>query len=241
MSQLSSYHESELMNPREILIREYAYLVKRIGHHIHCRLPRNINIDDIFQAGLIGLIEATQRYDSVKGASFGTFASIRIRGAILDEVRRSNWLPRSVAQNARRIKDAIHHIEQANGRGAHDSEIAQYLNLSEEEYFHMLEDVGGLDFLSFDTDNQFIDGAVAHESLSESGSIEKETLKSDIAKIIRKLPEQEQLVLSFYYTEELNFKEIAAIMEVSESRICQIHAKAITHLKAFLQVDEGVA
>jgi RNA polymerase sigma factor for flagellar operon FliA len=218
------------------LIERHALLVKRIGLHLMARLPSSVQLDDLIQAGMIGLLEAARNFDGGKGASFETYAGIRIRGAMIDEIRRGDWVPRSVHRNSRRISEAIDNIEQLCGRDAKDSEVAKELGVSLDEYHGMLnetacgriigiEDLGvSEDVLGGDPDDD--------DDNKTFSSIAKERFQLALAEGISHLPEREALVLSLYYDEELNLKEIGQILEVSESRVSQIHSQAMHRLRA---------
>ena len=218
----------------EKLVEQHALLVKRIAHHLVARLPSSVQVDDLIQSGMIGLFEAAKKYDASKGASFETYAGIRIRGAMLDEVRKGDWVPRSVHRNARRVSEAIGHIENRTGRDAKDHEVAQELGLSLDEYYAILQDTAGSRLFSFDG---LLD---PDEAISEAGGstpgpldgIEQEALQHSLTEAIRSLPQREQLVLSLYYDEELNLKEIGEILGVSESRVSQIHSQTALRLRA---------
>ncbi|WP_305420957.1 RNA polymerase sigma factor FliA [Photobacterium leiognathi] len=221
----------------QAFIERYSSLVKRIAHHLMVRLPPSVLVEDLIQAGMIGLLEAQQNYDPTKGASFETFAGIRIRGAMLDDIRRGDWVPRSVYKNSRKISEAISHLENELGRDPNDQEIAQYLDMPLEQYHQALNDVncGRLVGIS--------DLGVAEDSVANEESIEDnapfqdvadDSFRASLAAAIKTLPEREALVLSLYYDEELNLKEIGAVIGVSESRICQIHSQAMQRLRAKL-------
>ena len=228
------------VEPLSKLVDEYAPLVKRIAHHMLARLPSNIYADDLYQAGMEGLLEAAQRYNHEKGASFSTFAGIRIRGAILDEIRRGDWSPRSVHRNTRKIAGAIYRIESVSGEEARGADIAKALNIPLDQYHAMLNDTQGTRLFSFD---EFLEN---HEesplqgeamSLAEDtplAQVERESLRAEIAQAIRSLPKREQLVLSLYYDDELNLREIGDILNVSESRVSQIHSQAAARIRARL-------
>lgn len=219
-------------------IEDYAPLVKRIAQHMMLRMPASVQIDDLIQAGMIGLLEASQKYDAGHGASFETYAGIRIRGAIIDEMRRGDWVPRSVHRNSRRINQAIADIELRKGGDATSAEIADELGVDINEYYTMSQDAmcGRL----FSIDESF-DGEEAHSQETDSVfstphvQTHKESLKSSIVEAIKGLPEKEQMVLSLYYTEELNLKEIGLILNVSESRVSQIHSQATLRLRSRLK------
>ncbi|WP_333607846.1 RNA polymerase sigma factor FliA [Arsukibacterium sp.] len=220
------------------LVERHAPLVKRIAYHLMARLPASVQVDDLIQSGMIGLMEAAKNFDGSKGASFETFAGIRIRGAMLDEMRRGDWTPRSVHRNARLIADTIAELEALLGRDVKDIEVAEKLDISIDEYHHMLNDVSsgriiGIDDLGVSED--VISTIVDRESDELYDNQASDAFNSALAKTISSLPEREALVLSLYYNEELNLKEIGAVLDVSESRVSQIHSQALVRVKARMQ------
>lgn len=223
----------------DALVVQHASLVKRIAHHLVGRMPSHISVDDMIQSGMIGLMEAAKKYDESKGASFETYAGIRIRGSMLDEVRRGDWAPRSVHRNSRRVAEAIRQVENHTGRDAKDREVSQALGISSEEYHGMLQDSMATKLFSLNDllgeDDSVLaekEHAVHQEPLE---TLQKEGLLKSLTESIRQLPEREQLVLSLYYDEELNLKEIGGILGVSESRVSQIHSQAAHRLRARMQ------
>lgn len=229
------YGESRLQRSDE-LVRQHAPLVKRIAHHLIARLPPSVQLDDLIQAGMLGLLEAAGKYDPSKGASFETYAGIRIRGAMVDEMRRGDWVPRSVHRDARRISEAIHLIETRTGRDASDADVARELGVSLEDYHASLRDAAGGRLFSIDELGDTLD-RVGGESLaidSPGQGVERERFLTRLAEAIQQLPERERLVLALYYDEELNLKEIGQILEISESRVSQIHSQAALRLRARL-------
>lgn len=223
---------------QEATIHRYAPLVKRIAHHLLARLPASVQVDDLIQAGMIGLLEAARQYDPGKGASFETYAGIRIRGAMVDELRRGDWVPRSVHRSSRRIAETIQQVEARTGRDARDTEVAAALGVSLDEYHRMLLDgsigrVIGLEDLA-SPDDAFSEGLGGAIDGPETSHAEQAFQKS-LAEAIAGLPERERLILSLYYDEELNLKEIGAVLGVSESRVCQIHTQAMCRMKARLK------
>lgn len=222
----------------EELVREHAVLVKRIAYHLLGRLPDSVQLDDLIQAGMIGLIEAARKYDGGKGASFETYAGIRIRGSMLDEIRRGDWAPRSVHRNSRRISAAIKQIESEKGRDAEDTEVAQLLEMSLEEYHSMLQDSASCRLFSYEEiiEKNGVEYDVFEDEpqANPAAGIERESFQKQLAEAIRTLPEREQLVLSLYYDEELNLKEIGAVLGVSESRVSQLHSQAAHRLRSKL-------
>jgi RNA polymerase sigma factor FliA len=222
--------------PQADLITKHASMVKRIAHHLMCRLPQSVMLDDLIQAGMLGLLEAARNYDDSKGASFETYAGIRIRGHMLDEVRRNDWVPRSVYKNARMISEAVKIIENRYGRDAKDVEVAQQLGISIAVYHQMLKDSAyghlfGFDDLGVTDDVLKTDSANANEPFSQ---VQRQDFYHTLVKVIGGLPEKERLVLSLYYEKELNLKEIGKVLGVSESRISQIHSQAMHRIKSRL-------
>ena len=221
----------------QAFIERYSSLVKRIAHHLMVRLPPSVLVEDLIQAGMIGLLEAQQNYDPTKGASFETFAGIRIRGAMLDDIRRGDWVPRSVYKNSRKISEAISHLENELGRDPNDQEIAQYLDMPLEQYHQALNDVNCGRLVGISDLGVAEDTVANEESIGENSPFQgvvDDNFRASLAEAIKTLPEREALVLSLYYDEELNLKEIGAVIGVSESRICQIHSQAMQRLRAKL-------
>ena len=219
------------------LIERHALLVKRIGLHLMTRLPSSVQLDDLLQAGMIGLLDAARNYDGSKGASFETYAGIRIRGAMIDEIRRGDWVPRSVHRNTRRISEAIDVVEQQHGRDAKDAEVAAQLGVSLDEYHSMLNEaacgrVVGIEDLGVSDDVLSGEPEDDEDNNKAFSSLAKERFQQALAEGISHLPEREALVLSLYYDEEMNLKEIGQILSVSESRVSQIHSQAMHRLRA---------
>lgn len=221
---------------RERLVIEHAGLVKRIAYHLISRLPPSVQVEDLIQAGTVGLLEAAKKYDASQGASFDTYAGIRVRGAMLDEIRRSDWAPRSVHKNARQVTEAIRDVENRVGRSAKDAEVAESMGMSLDEYHQVVRDSTSYQVFSFEDilsegeEKPFWQGKT-------SGPLDgftRDEFKAALAQGIAGLPEKESLVLSLYYDEELNLKEIGEVLAVSESRVSQIHSQALARLKARL-------
>jgi len=217
------------------VINRYAMLVKRIARHLMTRLPRSVQLDDLVQAGLIGLMEAVRHYDPEQGAGFETYATIRVRGAMLDELRRNDWSPRSLSRRVRQLSDATHDIESEKGRAATSQEIADRLNLSLNEYHQRVLESNNQNFFSLD-DNEEFDFPHSDEPDSTYRAVEGERRRTHLSEAIRTLSEREQMVLSLYYDKDMTMKEIGQILEVSESRVCQIHGEATLRLKSRMGV-----
>jgi RNA polymerase sigma factor for flagellar operon FliA len=235
---LAMYDKTQQLGTR-IQVEDYAPLVKRIAYHMMLRMPACVQVDDLIQAGMIGLLEAVQKYDATRGASFETYAGIRIRGAIVDEMRRGDWAPRSVHRNARAIAHAIRTVEARLGRDAQDSEVAAELDLPINDYHAMLQDSSSSRLFSYEETFGDEDSNIdASESSSAFASplegLQRDSLKQSLAAAISQLPERERLVLALYYDEELNLKEIGLVLGVSESRVSQIHTQAALRLRTRL-------
>ncbi len=219
------------------LIHKHAFLVKRIAQHLLARLPDSVQLDDLIQSGMIGLLEAARKYDASKGASFETYAGIRIRGAMMDEIRKGDWVPRSVHRNSRRISEAIKKIEDKHGRDARDAEIAEEMGVSLDEYHGISRDSLSGRLFSYEEVIETGEGNVDAEP-EQAGNLfdalQRDAFQTKLAEAIDSLPEKEKLVLSLYYNEELNLKEIGQILSVSESRVSQIHSQAAMRLRSRL-------
>ena len=236
MSALAMYNTSKPDN-REEIVNQHAPLVKRIAYHLMSRLPPCVQADDLIQAGMMGLLEASRNYDATQGASFETYAGIRIRGAMLDEIRKNDWAPRSVHRKARRVAEAVRKIENLKGRDARDSEVAQALEISLDEYHQMLQDASGYLVLSFEDmgmDDEAVAAQFADRATGVLEGLQREDFKKSLREAIAGLPERERLVMALYYDEELNLREIGAVLGVSESRVSQIHSQALIRLQARL-------
>ena len=216
-------------------IAQYTPLVKRIAYHLMSRLPPSVQQDDLIQAGLIGLLEALRNYDASQGASFQTYARIRIRGAMLDEIRKNDWAPRSVHRKARQIAEVVRDIENRTGRDARDQEIAAAMGLSLEEYHRLLQETTGHKVFSYEeleVEEHGVNHGQCHHMQGPSECLQSEDFKRGLAEAIAGLPERERLVMTLYYDEEMNLREIGAVLGVSESRVCQIHSQAVIRLQA---------
>ncbi|WP_445397137.1 RNA polymerase sigma factor FliA [Zobellella sp. An-6] len=219
------------------LVERHVGLVRRIAQHLLARLPDSVLLDDLVQSGMVGLLEAARNFDASKGASFETFAGIRIRGAMLDEIRRGDWVPRSVHKHSRQIAEAMAAVQRREGRNAQDREVAAELGVDLDSYHAMLRDANNGKILEIEEFEAGVE-AYTEESMHPASPFEvmsKTRFLQALSDHIKTLPEREALVLSLYYDEELNLKEIGQVLEVSESRISQIHSQAMHRLRARLK------
>ena len=233
MSPVNAYQALGAGGSADALVARHAELVKRIAYHLAGRLPPSVEVNDLIQAGMIGLLEAAAHYASDRGASFETYAGIRIRGAMIDALRKQDWAPRSVHRKAREAATAIRSIENRAGREARDSEIAQAMGISLDEYHRVLQDSLACQLASMDDSNDMHD--VADREADPLLETESGALREAVAEAITGLPERERLVMSMYYDDELNLKEIGAVLGISESRVCQLHGQALVRLRARLR------
>lgn len=233
-----------MSHPEDSLVA-YAPLVRKLALQLLARLPASVELDDLIQAGMIGLLDASRRYQETADAQFETYATSRIRGAMLDELRSQDWLPRSVRTKAKRIEQAIVQLERNLMRAPSDGEIAAQLDMPLSDYHALLNDAQGVQIVhyeDFGTENGVGSGDTdwsAAASGGQSGNPLDAMLAGDLRRVlveaIENLPEREKLLLSLYYEEGLNLKEIGAVMNVTEARICQLRTQATTRLRAHLQ------
>lgn len=210
---------------------KHVPLVKRIAYHLMSRLPPSVQADDLIQAGMIGLLEAARNYDPNQGASFETYAVIRVRGAMLDEIRKADWAPRSVHRKARKLAAVIREIENRTGRDARDHEVAEELEITLNEYHKMLQDVSGYRVLSYDDMTSEGDGISDHLPRSQE-NIQRADFKGSLAKAIAGLPERESMVITLYYDEKLGLHDIGSVLGIRESRVSKILSQALIRLQA---------
>ncbi|WP_026224340.1 RNA polymerase sigma factor FliA [Methyloversatilis thermotolerans] len=223
---------------RDQLAKHYAPLVKRIAYHLMAKLPASVQVEDIIQNGMLGLLDAMSRYEEGLGAQFETYAVQRIRGAMLDGLRENDWLPRSLRRDMRRIETAIHTLEQKNGRQPTEGELADSLGLPLAEYQKMLQEARGYqlvyfeDFTDGDDDDYLDRHSVGTEDLDPLERLLDKNMRDVLVRAIGDLPEREKTVMGLYYEEDLNLREIGEILGVSESRVCQLHSQAIARLRS---------
>lgn len=232
MNALTQYAEvAGQKNTAEELIRSHGDLVRRIAYHLCAKLPPSVDVDDLIQAGMIGLLEAANQFKSGRGATFETYAGIRIRGAMLDSLRRLDWTPRSVHRRAREVSDAIREIESTTGSEAPPTAIAAKLGVSIDEYHQIVQD----STMSYVSSLEDIEGTdPADEQVDPLRALVDSGFRVALATAIDGLPEREKLVMSLYYQDELNLKEIGLVLGVTESRVSQLHGQALSRLKARL-------
>jgi len=238
MSVAAQYLEVQQGSANE-LVRTHTALVKRIAWHLKGRLPASVELGDLVQAGMIGLLEAARNYTPARAANFETYAGIRVRGAMLDELRKTDWTPRSVYRRLRDAMEAMRAIEAETGREASEAEIAQRMGITPAEYGQIMSDASRSRVLSLDEGGDDEDGPKFDISDEHAGTpasrLEEEGRRVALASAIEGLPEREKLLMSLYYDEELNLKEIGAVLGVTESRVCQLHGQALTRLRARLR------
>ncbi|MBN8440774.1 MAG: RNA polymerase sigma factor FliA [Thauera sp.] len=226
------------------LVEAYAPLVKRIAFQLMAKLPASVDIDDLIQNGMIGLLDAIGRYEEGLGAQFETYAVQRVRGAMLDGLRENDWLPRSLRRDMRRIEAAIHALEQQHGRAPSETELADSLGVSLPDYQHMLQEARGHQLVYFEDfgDSDGDDYLERHLGQAEANPLlilEDADMRTKLVRAIEDLPEREKLVMALYYDEELNLREIGEVLGVTESRVCQLHSQAVARLRS--RVVGGVA
>lgn len=235
---------SQMYNPRgrldrEALIRQYVPLVQRLAHHMIAKLPPNVELDDLIQVGMIGLVDALSRFEESHGVQFETFATQRIRGAMLDELREGDWMSRGSRKSQKQIEQAMHRLEHRLGRTPLESEIAAELQMPLPEYQTLLGRVRGTQLVyledigaSADDEEGFLDRHVADEEADPMSLLKDQRLRSALVAAIETLPERERYIMGMYYEQDMNLKEIAAVLGVTESRVCQLHSQSIARLRA---------
>lgn len=250
MSKKHSYPTLDFDGSREATVSEleqnlmnYAPLVKRIAYQLMGRLPANIELDDLIQVGLIGLLEAARQFDPTQNVLFETYASQRVKGAMLDELRRQDWLPRQARQQAKQIEQAISHLEHKLGRWPHDSEVADYLKLDLNLYQEMLFECKGHSLIYFEdlqheTEDNSSNPIDFIEDTAQANPVDilgEEGFREHLVAAIKTLSEREQLIMSLYYEQDLNLREIGAVLDITESRVSQVHAQIVAKLRVKLR------
>lgn len=225
------------------LIERYLPLVRNVVDRIKLNLPPHVDADDLYSVGITGLIAAVKKYDPEQGSTFAAYATTRIRGSILDELRRMDWCPRRARAKARKLKEAIIEVEQRVGRAATEEEVREHLGISQKEYAKWLEESKPVCFVNIDAtaEHEESDGASLHELIADESDVsvrdrmEKDELMKLVSKRIEELPEIPKKILAMYYFENMRLAEIAAVFGLTESRICQIHAQTVLNLRAYIQ------
>ncbi len=224
---------------RDALIRQYQPLVRRLAHHMMAKLPASVQVDDLIQVGLMGLTEALSRYEVAQGVQFETFATQRIRGAMIDELRDNDWMSRGSRKSQKEIEQALRKLEHQLGRSPLESEIARELGMGLAEYQTLLGKVRGTQLVYLEDmsrsdggEDGFLDRHDADENADPMQLLRDQRLRKSLVEAIKTLPEREQFVMSMYYEQDMNLKEIAAVLEVTESRVCQLHSQSIARLRA---------
>lgn len=223
---------------RSAAVERYAPMVRRLASQLIARLPANVELDDLVQAGMIGLMDALSRYEAGHGAQFETFAMQRIRGAMIDELRGGDWMPRSVRRNQRAIESAVHSVEQRLRRAASEAEVAAEMGVSLAQYQQMLGDAHGGqllyldDMVGADSDESFLDRQPGTDATDPLKIVDDERFRAALAAAIEALPEREKQVMGMYYEHDMNLKEIGAVLGVTESRVCQLHSQAVARLRS---------
>jgi RNA polymerase sigma factor for flagellar operon FliA len=233
------YNASGLQDKNQCL-RTYAPLVKRIAHQMMSKLPYSVQIDDIIQAGMMGLLDASNRYEEIHGAQFETYATQRIRGAMLDELRSADWLPRSLRRDMRSIEQSVSRLQQKLGRPPNETEIAQEMDVPLLEYQQMLQEARGAQLIYYEDfqDEEHDDFFEKFEFKNDSDPLailQDERFKSEFMRGIDKLPERERMLMGMLYEQEMNLREIGEVFGVSESRISQLHTQAVARLRSSLK------
>lgn len=226
---------------KDEMLNQHASLVKKLAYQLKAKLPPSVEMDDLIQAGMMGLLDAINRYEDIHGAQFETYAAQRIRGSMLDELRNTDWLPRSLRKNMRDMEAAISQLEQALGRPPTEKEVAKKLDLSLDDYYDMLGDCCGHqliyyeDFHDTDGGEHFLDRFKGDDSNDPIKGLLAGDFRDALIEAIDSLPEREKILMGLYYEQELNLKEIGVVMNVSESRVSQLHSQAIARLRANLK------
>ncbi len=223
-------------------VDQYIPLVRRLAHHLIAKLPASVQIDDLIQAGLIGLMDAISRFEEGQGAQFETYASQRIRGAMLDELRSADWMPRGIRQAQRKLEAATLKAEQKLGRSPSEKDIAEVLGVSLDEYQTMLFESRGAQLVFYDDYTEDGDGEGyldrqldPDEESNPLALLGDQRFRETLIRAIEELPEREKMLMGLYYEQELNFREIAAVLGVTESRVCQLHTQAVSRLRTKLR------
>jgi RNA polymerase sigma factor for flagellar operon FliA len=228
------------ISDKEQCLKEFAPLVKRIAHHLMLKLPNSVQVDDMIQAGMMGLLEAAGRYDELRGAQFETYAAQRIRGAMLDELRGSDWLPRSMRSDMRRIESAIHRVQQRLGRSPLESDIAKELGMPLADYQQLLQESRGAQLVYYEDfqdegESEFFESFETHAHDNPLEMLQDDRFRHALIGAIDRLPERERLMMGMHYEHDMNLREIGEVLGVGESRVSQLHSQAVARLRSMLK------
>ena len=223
---------------RDATLRQYVPLVRRLAHHMIAKLPANVEVDDLIQVGMIGLAEALTRFEASQGVQFETFATQRIRGAMIDELREGDWMSRGGRKSQKEIEQAVRKLEHSLGRSPMESEIAAQLGMSLDDYQNLLGKVRGTqlvyleDMSRGDDDEGFLDRFAGDPDADPMNVLRDQRMRQSLVNAIKGLPEREQYIMSMYYEHDMNLKEIAKVLDITESRVCQLHSQSVARLRA---------
>lgn len=224
---------------RDELVQRFTPLVKRVAFHLMGRLPANVLVDDLVQNGMLGLLDALDRFEEGFGAQFETYATQRIRGAMLDGLRANDWLPRALRREMRRVEDMLNRLEHEHGRVPSEQELADAMAMPLADYQRLLQEARGHQIVYYEDfsgedGEDFFERHLVDRSGDPSTLLEDKNLREHLAKAIGRLPEREKLMMALYYEQDLNLREIGEVMGVTESRVCQLHSQAVARLRAQL-------
>jgi len=222
---------------REQLVQRFVPLVKRIAYHLMARLPASVQFEDLVQNGMLGLLDAIDRFEEGFGAQFETYATQRVRGAMLDGLRENDWLPRQLRRELRRIEAMINQLEHEHGRAPSERELADALGMTLADYQKTLGDARGHQLLYFEDftgegDEDFLERHFTDNDADPLSLLEEKGLQQALVAAIERLPEREKLMMALYYEQDLNLREIGEVMGVTESRVCQLHSQAVARLRS---------
>ena len=226
---------------RDALLKQYTPLVRRMAHYMIAKVPANVEVDDLIQMGMIGLADALARYESGHGAQFETFATQRIRGSMIDELRETDWLSRTSRKGQKDIERAIHKLEQRLGRSPQEHEIAEEMNVSLSDYQDMLTKARGTqliymeDLSGRDDDEDALEKHVGDEDANPLNILQNRKMREALVAAIKVLPEREQFIMGMYYEQDMNLKEIAEVLKITEARVSQLHSQAVARLRSRLR------